>query len=364
MTGPEIAGSQAAAAIRILDANANRAAEGLRVVEDYARFVLDDSFLTEQWKGLRHDLTATLARLPPVVRAACRQTDQDVGTTISTVSEGERSGLTSVLAANMARVQQALRTLEEYTKVPLGTLADSTVMGAEFEALRYRSYTLAAATDRVRDSQERLEGVCLMVLIDAMAEQEAFEQLVDSLYAAGAPAIQLREKRLPDRQLHDRAQRLASLARRHQKLAIINDRADIAATVGAHGVHLGQDDLAVAQARRVVGPETLIGVSTHSLEQAKQAVLEGANYVGVGPTFPSGTKAFDHFPGPTLLREVAREIHLPAFAIGGIDTTNVQQVLDCGIGKMAVGRAITAAANPCAAARELLKQVARSASRR
>jgi len=358
MTGPEATRSQGAAAIRILDANANRASEGLRVVEDYARFVLDDTYLTEQWKGLRHDLTATLARFPAAMRCACRQTEHDVGTEISTASEGRRPSLNDVLAANLARVQQALRTLEEYSKVPLDLApSDATSLGAELEALRYRTYTLAAVMEVVWNSRARLQGVNVIVLVEGMDQPGAFEQLVDRLYATGVPAIQLREKHLPDRSLHDRAQRLASLARKHQSLAIINDRADIAAAVGAQAVHLGQDDLAVGQARRIVGPDVLIGVSTHSLAQAKQAVVDGANYIGVGPTFPSGTKAFEEFPGPALLREVAREITLPAFAIGGIDTANVQQVLDCGISRIAVGMAITAAADPVDAARELVGKV-------
>jgi len=358
MTEPESSNPQAVAAIRILDATANRAAEALRVVEDHTRFVLDDPFLTERWKGLRHDLTATLARLPVSVRAACRQTQQDVGREISTPSEGRRADLSDVLAANLARMQQALRTLEEYSKIPLAPwVADSAVLCTELEALRYRSYTLAAAMEVAGSSRAKLENVRLMVLLDGMESADGFEELADRLYGAGVPAIQLRDKQASDRQYCDRARRLVAVARRHHKLAMINDRADIAAAAGAHGVHLGQDDLAVAQARRMVGPEMLIGVSTHSIEQARQAVLDGANYIGIGPTFPSGTKQFDHFPGPALLREVAKELRLPAFAIGGIDASTVQQVLDCGVQRIAVGRAITAAVDPAAVAGELITKV-------
>ena len=96
----------------------------------------------------------------------------------------------------------------------------------------------------------------------------------------------------------------------------------------------------------MVGPRALVGVSTHTIEQARQAVLDGADYIGVGPTFPSGTKSFDHFPGVELLRAVAAEIRLPAFAIGGINKLNISQVLAAGIARAAVSGAIIDAPDP------------------
>ncbi len=137
-------------------------------------------------------------------------------------------------------------------------------------------------------------------------------------------------------------------------LCIVNDRPDLAALAGADGVHVGQQDVSVKDARLIVGPESLIGVSTHSIEQARQAVLDGANYIGTGPTFPSGTKSFAHFPGLDLLRTVAAEIRLPAFAIGGISADNLADVLGTGIRRIAVSAAITAAPDPAEATRELL----------
>jgi thiamine-phosphate pyrophosphorylase len=136
----------------------------------------------------------------------------------------------------------------------------------------------------------------------------------------------------------------------HRPLLIINDRPDIAAIVDADGVHLGQDDMTVRDARQVVGPRKLSGVSTHSLPQARQAVLAGANYIGVGPTFPSQTKHFDAFPGLDLVGAVAREIKLPAFAIGGVTLETVSQVISAGCRRIAVSSAIARAPQPAAAA--------------
>src|SRR5208337_889926 len=128
---------------------------------------------------------------------------------------------------------------------------------------------------------------------------------------------------------------------------------DLAALTQSDGVHVGQEELSVKDARSIVGADALIGVSTHSIEQARQAVLDGANYIGVGPTFPSGTKQFDCFPGLELLRAVAGEIGLPAFAIGGITRENLGQVKSVGFKRIAVSGAVLAAEDPVQAVKEL-----------
>jgi thiamine-phosphate pyrophosphorylase len=192
------------------------------------------------------------------------------------------------------------------------------------------------------------------VLVDGRASLAEFDALVDSLVEAEVGALQLRDKRLTDRQLMERARRLRENTHHTMTLAIINDRADLAQLVAADGVHVGQDDLAVKDARAMVGAQQLVGVSTHSLEQAGAAVLAGANYIGVGPTYPSTTKGFDAFGGLDLLREVAGGIRLPAFAIGGIGLENLEDVLRTGIMRVAVGAAIINAPDPAAVAREFI----------
>jgi thiamine-phosphate pyrophosphorylase len=124
--------------------------------------------------------------------------------------------------------------------------------------------------------------------------------------------------------------------------------------VNADGVHVGQEDIPVKEARTIVGTRMLVGVSTHNIEQARTAVLDGANYLGAGPTFPSLTKSFEAFAGLEYLRRVAAEIRLPTFAIGGIAVANLPDVLLTGITRVAVGSAVTAAAEPASAARQLL----------
>jgi thiamine-phosphate pyrophosphorylase len=364
--------------IRVLDASLNRAAEGLRVVEDYARLVLDDPFLTGQTKALRHDLTTASEAIPSADRHAARDTLADVGTIISTAEESQRGDAWDVCAASLKRTAQSLRSLEEYGKLVSPDFA------GQCESLRYRLYTLEKAIDIGRSSRDRLEGVTLCVLIDGGKTPDDFTRLAQSLVEAGVGMIQLRDKRLDDRELIARARTLTSLIRRQPSappevriavdsdakkppaepgaarasrnptLCIINDRADIAAAVGADGVHLGQEDLSVKDARAIVGPRMLIGVSTHNIAQARVAVLDGANYLGAGPTFASHTKAFEGFAGLDYLHEAANEIRLPTFAIGGISTGNLADVLATGVTRVAVSSAVTAAADPACAARELL----------
>lgn len=327
----------------------NRAAEGLRVVEDYARLVLDDPHLTQMCKCLRHELAeaASAAAFGQADLLASRDTQHDVGTAISTAGEQAREESWEVCTASFKRIEQSLRSLEEY-----GKLADGS-FSRRMEALRYECYTLEKAFHATGADQERLADVRLCVLVGGCGSTDEFKRLVLPLVGAGVGMIQLRDKQLDDRSLAARARRLCELTRGSRTLAIINDRPDIAVLARADGVHLGQDDLSVKDARAVVGPRMLIGVSTHSLEQAKAAVLNGADYIGAGPTFASSTKQFDELAGLDYLRAVSAEIRLPTFAIGGITADNLPAVLETGVTRAAVSSAVTQAANPAVAAREL-----------
>ncbi len=340
--------------LRTLDAAANRAAEGLRVTEDYVRFVLDDRHLTQVAKELRHDLAEALAHVPATSRHAVRDTQADVGTTIRTAAEYDRGGAWDVCLAALNRAQQALRSLEEFGKVL------STDLATPIESIRYRSYTLAAVIDVTRDSGQRLAEVRLCVLVPGCENAERFEMLVAAVIAGGAQMIQLRDKQTGDRQLLERARQLRKLTQDSSTLAIINDRADIARLSRADGVHVGQDELSVKDARSVVGPRSLIGVSTHSTAQARAAVIDGANYIGVGPTFPSRTKSFDRFPGLELLAEVSSDIQLPSFAIGGISADNIAQVLATGCTRLAASGAIIDSSDPTEATADLMRNLTKN----
>ena len=332
---------------RILDASANRAREALRVLEDHARFTWNDRFLSGELKQLRHDLTEALGLLPAGLLLAARDTIGDVGTTLSTEAEWERPGIMSVIAANAKRLQEALRSLEEFGKV----------LNVEFaqriEKLRYQSYTLERALVVGQNARDRLRDAQLYVLVTQSLCKASLVGTVKEAILGGAQVIQLREKEMDDAALLAVARDLRQMTRAHGVLLIINDRPDIARLSEADGVHLGQEDLAIHDARRIVGPDMLVGVSTHGLEQLRKAILQGADYVGVGPTFPSATKSFDAFAGLAFVREAFVETTLPAFAIGGIHLGNIAEVVAAGARRVAVSHAICAADDPRQAAARL-----------
>ncbi len=333
--------------LRILDASANRAAEGLRTLEEYARMVLEDRYLSESAKTLRHSLRVIVGRLPTRDLAAARSVGTDVGTEIMAADELRRPDIRSVVAAAAGRTQEALRCLEEYVKalseideVELDSLATS------LQSLRYACYSLAQLLVLVPSRAAALAQAKLYLLMPCDHDQERFSSSVESLYDAGVDLIQLRDKTADDRTIYQSSRIAASIARRLGRWFIVNDRADIAVASGASGVHIGQEELPLEAARRIVGPDRLVGVSTHSIDQARVAVHEGADYIGCGPTFPSHTKPFETFPGLEFLRTIAAELTLPAYAIGGINPTNIQSVAATGIHGVAVSAAILQAASP------------------
>lgn len=330
---------------RVIDASGNRAREALRVVEDYARFVLDDRFLTEHLKSLRHELVTCLESLPRRHRIAGRETQVDVGAELSVSAQRDRRSTADLVAANFSRLVEALRSLEEFTK--LVDLAAA----AQFERLRYRAYTLERAVDITAQNIARLQRAQLYVLIDGSDSEGAFIRKVRGLVEAGVDVLQLRDKRLADRDLLGRARFLRELTAGTNTLFIMNDRPDLAAIAKADGVHIGQDEVTVKDARSIIGASGLIGVSTHAIEQARQAVLDGADYLGVGPVFVSPTKKFARFPGLDYVRAFHHEIRLPAFAIGGITLENVHEVIQAGARRIALASAITGDPSPAEAAR-------------
>ncbi len=187
--------------------------------------------------------------------------------------------------------------------------------------------------------------------------QTAGRPLEEVLVAAargGAGAVQLRAKDLSARQLYHLGACLQEVLAPYHVPLLINDRLDVALALDAAGVHLAGDSLPTAQARRLVGPEKLIGVSTHSLEEARQAALEGADFVVFGPVFPTPSKlAYGPPQGLQKLATVTSQVHIPVLAIGGIDRTNLSQVLQAGAHGVAMIRAILTASDPEDATRAL-----------
>jgi thiamine-phosphate pyrophosphorylase len=180
--------------------------------------------------------------------------------------------------------------------------------------------------------------------------------LAAALLAGGARVVQLRLKAATSRELLDAALRIVPLARAASALFLVNDRPDVARAAGADGVHLGQDDVPVAAARRVLGPDAIVGVSTHDVDEARRADAEGADYVGVGPVYATSSKANPLAPrGLALVRAVRTAVRRPLVAIGGITVDTAPAVRAAGADAVAMIAALARAPDPAAAVTAALR---------
>lgn len=338
----------AIATARILDANANRAREAFRVVEDYARFAINDDALSQSIKSLRHSFTqATQIFVNDAI--LCRDTPGDVGTDNKVAAELHRQGMHDIVTAAGKRLSEALRTLEEYAKIEHPQSAE------RLEKIRYRWYELEQIIARTLRPAGRLGHVKLCVLITESACRLPWQEVARAAIAGGAQCLQLREKSLEGGELLRRARMFVDLCRGANVISIINDRPDVAILSGADGVHVGQGDLPADEVRKLIGNQMILGVSTHEPAHAQQAVRDGADYIGAGPIFHSPTKPRNFVAGLEYAHQVAASIPIPALAIAGITRENVAEVVSTGIAGIAVTSAITQSEHPQAATQQLVQ---------
>jgi thiamine-phosphate pyrophosphorylase len=325
---------------RILDANFNRAREAFRVLEDYARFMMDDDGLSQQAKNLRHDLCQTTAQLPPLELLAARDTPNDVGTTLTTPTENHREGPGHVAVAAAKRLTEALRCLEEYSKISCPLISQ------QFEAIRYRCYELEKRFFLRAGHRSRLKDICLYVLLTKDLCRFPLLETAQAALDGGADCLQLREKDMVNSQLIELAILIADLCHKKNAIFILNDRIDLALLGGADGVHLGQNDLSIPQARKIAGSQLIIGKSTHNEVEASQAVEHDADYLAVGSIFTSPTKPEIAPAGLELIRQIRPLTSRPIIAIGGIDETNAHSPIQAGADAVAVCQAVSTSENP------------------
>ena len=327
---------------RILDANLDRAREGLRVVEEWCRLGLENSDWTDKCKQMRQEIahwhTSDLRK--------ARDTSNDPGTSLSHPQEVIRENIEQLLQANLCRVQEALRVLEEY-----GKLYDPN-MGNAFKKIRYQVYILES---------ELLQSYRYKKLINASlylvtSSTENILEIVEYALKGGLTLVQYRKKNVDDIIRLEMAQKLSELCHKYDALFIVNDRADIALEVNADGVHLGQQDIPVSLARRILGPNKIIGRSTTNPQEMAKAIAEKADYIGVGPVYATPTKPDKKPAGLEYVKYAKENSPIPWFAIGGIDQHNVTEVMESGATQVALVRAIMEADDPEKTTAKLLKK--------
>lgn len=326
---------------RILDANLDRAREGLRIVEEWCRFGLNNQQLAQECKQLRQEL----AQWHSIELRQARDTPADVGTELSHPQEEQRDSINHLLQANICRVQEALRVLEEYGKLY------QPQMSLICKQIRYRVYTLESSL-LTRDRLKILKNAALYLIT---SPSENLIPIVDDALQGGVSLVQYRDKDITDDNVRlAQAQQICQLCHKYDALFIVNDRVDLALAVEADGVHLGQQDVPVALARQILGSGKIIGRSTTNPEEMQKAIAEEADYIGVGPVYKTPTKPTKAAAGFEYIRYAAANSPLPWFAIGGINLNNLQNVLEAGAQRVSVVRAIMQAEQPALVTRQFL----------
>lgn len=337
---------------RIIDANLNRASEATRILEEIARFLLDDKELSQTLKDMRHKISL-IQDENYEEGLTSRDTQGDIG--VEMENSTKRIDIENIFKANIKRLQQALRTLSEYSTQNLEH-------AGIFEKLRYKSYTLEQIIwEKLKEKYNKLKlsdkKLYLVTNSDSFENEDEFLDAIALSLQGGVDILQLREKHMCARKVVKLGKKIKQLCQNYGTIFVINDRVDIAMLIEADGVHLGQDDLDVKSARELVGNNMIIGISTHAPEQAQKAMDEGADYIGVGPVFETPTKQGRVAVGLDYVNWVSQNIDIPAFAIGGIDLDNCQEVINSGATRLAVVRAIINSSNPKTSAQEFVKKL-------
>ena len=346
--------------LRIIDANLDRAGEGLRVLEEVARFILEDADLTERLKALRHQFIAESRSLESQLLSA-RQASGDIAAFMEAPDGGRREDIVGLVRANARRVQESLRVLEEFAKLPSFS---SSLNWARFQEARFAVYELEqklASRLLRQDRARRLAGLHVILDVQTLGNRDPVEAL-HQIAKGGAKVVQLRDKQGTSARLWKMAHEVKSVCVEQGVFFIINDYLDLALTVEADGLHLGQKDLPVAEARRLLPVDKLIGCSVSTLAEAQQAWRDGADYLGVGAIYPTPSKEDFRLAGLAVLRQIKQAVALPAIAIGGISEMNVAEVMGAGADGVAVISAVLGAGDIAVATRRLANRISQNKS--
>jgi len=323
--------------LQIIDANLNRCSEGLRVIEEIARFILGDEKLQRSTKRLRHELAGffTDKRSAPAARikfvASGRDSERDVGRQYSTRSEMERADAAQILKSSFSRAEESARVLEEFTKML------DTGVSAQIKRFRFKLYTLEkgfVAKHLASSKREFFRSVGFYPIIDRRMMGDCDAIIIGTeILSSGVKIMQYHDRIYPENRIYRICKALAKLCRQKQIKFIVGGSVDIALASGADGVHLYQDDLPVDAARQILGPESIVGISAHNKTELRSATKQEVDYIAVGPVFP--TKATERRSiGAELAGWARQNISLPIIASGGITLENIDDVIaqtPCGV---------------------------------
>ena len=310
---------------QIIDANLDRAREGLRVLEDWARFALGKEEYVARIKNFRQ----ILGKNHLEIYKQSRNHGQDKCKGLTHVEQKNKKIPEQIISSNSARVQEALRVIEEFSKLNNHELSK---IASE---IRYEIYTLEVdllSLNINKKSEGILKENNLYVITD---QKENLLQTIEEILIAGVKIIQHRFKTGTDKEHLEEAIQIKNLCKKYDSLFIINDRVDIALASNADGIHIGQDDLDLKTARKLLGYSKIIGTSANNAIDISNAIKDGCDYLGIGPVFETSTKNKKPL-GIDKIKSLTKDLAIPWFAIGGVTTKNISFLKSCGFNKVAL----------------------------
>ena len=332
---------------QIIDANLDRAREGLRVLEDWARYGLGRVDIVKKLKNFRQILGSY--HLDFYKNA--RNYTKDKCNGLNHPEQFKRVHIQNIISSNSGRIQEALRVLEEFSRNNNYELSKAAAL------IRYEMYSLEIELMNAKcniDLNKQLRENNLYLITK---EKPNLIEDIENLLIAGVKIIQHRFKDTNDSNNLNKAKILRKLCKDNKAIFIVNDRVDIALACDADGVHLGQSDLDIISARKILGFSKMIGISANNEKRIKDAIEQGCDYLGIGPVFETDTKKTKKPLGINRIRELTKDIKIPWFAIGGIKNENIPLLKSNDIHKVAMVSEIMDDENPGNKAMIILKSL-------
>ena len=332
---------------QIMDANLDRAREGLRVLEDWARFGLGGNDFVAKIKNYRQ----ILGKNHLEVYKQSRNYIEDKFKGLAHQEQNNRKKPEQIICSNAGRVQEALRVIEEFSRLHNPKLSK---IASE---IRYEIYTLEInllSLSKSKKSEEILKENDLYVITD---QKDNLLEIIEEILIAGVRIIQHRFKTGTDKDHLQEAIQIKNLCKRYNSLFIVNDRIDIAMASNADGIHLGQDDLDLKTARKLLGYSKIIGISANNKVDISNALKEGCDYIGIGPVFDTATKNNKKPIGIEKIKTLTKDLNIPWFAIGGIKSNNISYLKSNGFKKVALVSQLMNSEDPREDAIMILKEL-------
>ena len=332
---------------QIIDANLDRAREGLRVLEDWARFGLGKKDFVTRIKNFRQ----ILGKNHLEIYKKSRNYIEDQCKGLNHSEQFNKKNLEKIISSNSARVQEALRVIEEFSR---GHNLELSKISSE---IRYEIYTLEIELLNSNIRKKASEIIWENSLYAITDQKENLLEIIEEILIGGVKIIQHRFKEGNDKDHLKVAIDIKLLCKKYNSLFIVNDRVDIAIASNADGIHLGQDDLDIQTARNLLGESKIIGISANNAIDISNAVKNGCDYLGIGPAFKTTTKANKEPLGIEKIKELTKDLEIPWFAIGGIKKINISLLKNNGIKKVAIVSELMNSEDPKEEAIMILKEL-------